>query len=95
MSEGGLDRRRSKALRAFLVFLGAVGLLYSLLIAQQPLLDVFLVVILFLAYLVWQFLGVAQRLVVALERIADSMERQNSSVGSRARSDELEREREF
>ncbi|WP_192498426.1 hypothetical protein [Halorussus halophilus] len=95
MSTDGLESRRSKMLRAFLVFLATVVFLYSILIATQPLLGVFFVVFLFLAYLAWQFLGIAKRFVVALERIADSMEQGDDSVGSRVGSEEVEREREF
>lgn len=95
MSAEGLERRRSTALRTFLVFLAAVVLGYSLLIATQPLLGVLLVLLLYFAYLTWQFLGLARRFVGALERIADSMQGGEESFGSRADAGEIEREREF
>ena len=66
--------RTSTTLRIALIVLAVVILLYSVLIATRPLLGVQLVVLLFFAYLMWQFYHLASRFVGAVERIADAME---------------------
>ena len=74
--EGNSERTRgpSPAVPGALALLSVLVMLYSLLIATRPLLGVMVVVLLFLAYLLWRSLHLAVRFVAAFERIADAME---------------------
>ncbi|WP_137287304.1 hypothetical protein [Halorussus salinisoli] len=68
-------REPSVVLRAALGVLAVLAFLYSLVIANRPLLGVTFVVWLFGAYLLWRFFYLAARFVRAVERIADAMDR--------------------
>ncbi|UPW00472.1 hypothetical protein M0R88_18465 [Halorussus gelatinilyticus] len=67
-------REPSTGLRVALGVLGVLVLLYSVLIATQPLLGVMLVVLLFGAYLAWRWFLLGVQFVAAVERIADAMD---------------------
>lgn len=85
MSEKGLQGREREpptGLRVALVVVALLVLLYSVLIATRPLLGVSIVVLLFGAYLLWQFFYLATRFVRAVERIADAKEESSKEESS-------------
>ncbi|NHN59217.1 glycerol ABC transporter substrate-binding protein [Halorussus sp. JP-T4] len=83
-------------MKVALALLALLGLAYSLLIATQPLLGVLFVVWIAGFYLLWRFLHLAERLVRAIERIADGTEGRNrAGRENRRERDGRDREREF
>jgi uncharacterized membrane protein len=64
----------STATRVALGVIAALVLLYSVLVATRPLLGVLLVILVFGAYLAWRSFLLAERLVAAIERLADATE---------------------
>lgn len=67
-------REPSTALRACLAVVAFLVLAYSVLVATRPLLGVFVVILLYGAYLLWRSFHLAVRFVRATERVADAVE---------------------
>ncbi|USZ68168.1 glycerol ABC transporter substrate-binding protein [Halorussus salilacus] len=90
MSDRNDERRGLRILQALV---GLLILLYSVVIASRPLLGIAVVLLLFGAYLAWQFLELAGRFVVAVERIADALENESELTDGREKGPDSDRER--